>query len=262
MIRWAVQTNLGKQYSEDLKTACKSLGHEFKPFMVIPFCDAAPNLGCDKPTVFYGATRWIDNIYRNNKWNPGVFFNPESVYTYWAAKYKGFTLNSDARHTTLNELGAEDHPKDELMFIRPESDQKEFAGDVMKFGDIKQWSRHINCDDIDLGSVPIIVAPPVGIAHEWRMFMVDGEPIAGSHYRSYHKLKVSPDVPSEVMEFTRARAKEYSPSPVFIMDIGESGGDLYVVEIGCFNSAGFYDADVEKIVDSVSQYIMKDSKCF
>jgi len=257
IIRWAVQTNLGKQYSEDLKNACKSLGHEFRPFMIIPFCDGIPNIDTNKPTIFYGATRWIDNIYQNNIWKPGVFFNPKSVYGVWSKKYGDYALNSNARHTTLNKLGEENHQPNDLMFIRPVSDQKEFAGDVMAFGDIKQWSKKVVSDDIDLGSVPIIVAPPVGIAHEWRLFIVDGKVSSGSHYREYHKSKVSSEVPIEVIKFAEERSKDYSPEPVFVIDVGESGGNLYVIEIGCFNSAGFYDADVEKIVYDVSKHILK-----
>jgi hypothetical protein len=38
------------------------------------------------------------------------------------------------------------------------------------------------------------------------------------------------------------------------MDIGLCGEDLYIIECGCMNSAGFYDADIDKIVQSVTEY--------
>lgn len=260
MIRWVVQTNLGKQYAEDLELACKKLDYEFKPVLIIPFCDRiSDDIDNNKPTIFYGATRWIDNIYKQNIWKPGVFFNPKSIYSLWSQKYGEHSLNYGARQTTLAELSKENHPQDELMFIRPVSDQKEFAGDVMKFRHIKQWSNKLTRDsDIDLDTVPIITASPVGIAHEWRLFIVDGKVSSGSHYRTYHKFQTSSDVPKEVIEFAEERTKEYSPAPVFVMDIGKSGDALYVIEIGCFNSAGFYDSDVEKIVYDVSQYIIEN----
>ena len=42
------------------------------------------------------------------------------------------------------------------------------------------------------------------------------------------------------------------------MDIGRSANNLYVVEIGCFHSAGFYEANVEKIVKDISEYILDE----
>ena len=40
------------------------------------------------------------------------------------------------------------------------------------------------------------------------------------------------------------------------MDIGQSN-NLYVIEVGCFNSAGFYAANIEDIVKSVSAYALR-----
>jgi hypothetical protein len=41
------------------------------------------------------------------------------------------------------------------------------------------------------------------------------------------------------------------------MDIGESNKNLYVIEIGCLNSAGFYASNIDKIVCEVSNYLEK-----
>ena len=259
-INWVVQANLGGHYVQDLRDVCDNLELQFTGIDVIPFDNALPDVSNDKPTVFYGATRWVSNIYEHNKWNPGVFFNPKSVFTLWSNKYGAKCLNYGAELTTLNKLGAE--LKDgrrfgyetDSIFIRPVSDQKEFAGDVIAESKIEEWSQKVMTDVPDFGEVPIIVSKPYGIAHEWRLFIVDGKVSSGSHYRSYYHLKTDPYIPKEVSDFALKRVAEYSPSPVFVMDIGESGGELYVVEIGCFNSAGFYDSDLEKIVYDVSRY--------
>jgi hypothetical protein len=99
-----------------------------------------------------------------------------------------------------------------------------------------------------------LVAEPVGISHEWRLFIVEGEVISGSRYRSDGKLVVAPGLPLGVIRFAENRIKDYVPSKVFVMDIGLSV-DYYVIEIGCFNSAGFYAADIDKVVDAVSELI-------
>jgi hypothetical protein len=262
-IRWVSQSNLGKHYHDEIEVACKNLGLEFIPQKAIPFSDAVPNVPTDKPTIFYGATNWINNIYESGKWNPGTFFNPESILTHWIHKYKENALNYGCFITNLDQLGEFEAAfhyesafwEDGMAFIRPVSDQKEFAGQVISLSDLSEWRNRVMTDVPDFGKVPIIVSKPVGISHEWRLFIVNGEVSSGSHYRSYLDLKIDPDMPKEVIDFAKERIKEYSPAPVFVMDIGASGNNLYVIEIGCFNSAGFYAADVEKIVHDVSKYV-------
>lgn len=254
-MRWIVQTNLGKQYAEDIQNACTSLGLEFIPQSVIPFSDELPDIANDKLTTFYGATRWINNIYENNKWTPGVFFNPESVCHFWLTKYREHAINYYGDITTFKWLERQEYPDDRMFFVRPCSDQKEFAGQVMSFAEIKDWRSKMTGDIEWLSECKILASEPVGIAHEWRLFIVDGKVSSGSHYRSYHQLQEDTYVPAEVIVFAEERAKDYSPTPVFVMDIGESAGNLYVVEIGCFHSAGFYASDVKKVIHDVSKYI-------
>jgi hypothetical protein len=45
------------------------------------------------------------------------------------------------------------------------------------------------------------------------------------------------------------------PAPVFVMDVGESAGNLFIIECNCFNSSGFYKSNIEKIVVDVSEFI-------
>lgn len=254
-VRWVIQNNLGK--SEEigrLFEACGDHAWRVDSVQVTPFSDVPPDTDTSMPTVFYGATRWIDRVYRNNIWKPGVFFNPESTVPFWQEKYGLFALNYAGEVTTLKELVTRDYALDRYFFIRPCSDQKEFPGCVLTFKKIKNWGNLIVSDSHELESIPILVAEPVGLSHEWRLFIVNGEVVSGSHYRSKGELDVTPDLPDEVVEFAKMRIAEYAPAPVFVMDIGESC-DLYVIEIGCFNSAGFYASDIGKIVGAVSELV-------
>lgn len=234
----------------------------------MPFSKDVPDIDSDKPTLFYGATKWINNIYNNNRWQPGVYFNPESTYPVWSAQYKEKALNYGSEITTLEELSFRPYEDSRLIFVRPIRDLKEFNGDVWEFGSLKRWVKGMWAQGLatatrsiitDLSpealvKIPIVVSEPFGIAHEWRTFIVGGKVSSASHYRKYHKLTVSNDVPNEVIEFAEEQAKVYSPSEVFVMDVCESAGNLYIVEIGCFHSAGFYAADVKKIINDISQF--------
>lgn len=253
-MRWVVQNNLGKHYCEDIEQACKSLNMEFVPQHIVPFSSKLPDVDTEKPAIFYGATNWINNIYQSNRWKPGVFFNPESTLDNWIKRYGDRALNYDGEITTFAEITKRSIADDEQFFVRPCSDQKEFAGSVMTFAEIKNWQNKMSGDVGWIADIPILFGRPYGIAHEWRLFMVNGRVSSGSHYRTYHKLKEDPNVPPEVIKFGEEMAAVYSPSPVFVLDVGQSGDNLHVIEIGCFNSAGFYASDVERIIFDVSQY--------
>ena len=269
-VRWVSQSNLGKHYHDEIEVACKNLRLDFIPQSVIPFSDILPEIDTNKLTIFYGATNWINVIYKSGIWTPGTFFNPDSILTHWIEKYKEHSLNYTCLITTLNQLKTLEDGFDlesalwenGMAFIRPVSDQKEFAGQVISLNELDNWSSKVMIDVPNFGSVPIIISKPVGISHEWRLFVVDGEISSGSHYRSYHELKIDKEVPQDIIDFAKERIKEYAPMPIFVMDIGKSGENLYVIEIGCFNSAGFYAADVEKIVYDVSKYVENNFSIF
>lgn len=254
-MKWIVQNNFRTDAddTDKIRLACEKFGFGFEGVKVIPFSNDIYEFD-NELAVFYGGTGWINKIYE--KYKPsGIFFNPESVFTYWIEKYKENALNYGATETTLEEFSKKDHPDDEPFFVRPVKDLKEFNGGVMYFRDIRDWSNKIYCVAEDYGRIPIVVGEPYRIAHEWRLFILNGKVITGSHYRLYSILNVSQEIPQKVIDFAEEQAKVYSPDPVFIMDIGESNKNLYVIEIGCFNSAGFYASNIEKIVYEVSNYL-------
>jgi len=151
---------------------------------------------------------------------------------------------------------------DKQFFIRPVKDLKEFTGDVMEFQDVVRWEQKIRylpgCDNNPTltPATEIAVSEPVGIAHEWRLFIVDGKVSSGSHYRSYMKLEVKAGVPENVRQFAEEMCKTWTPEKVFVMDVGESAGNLYVIECNCFNSSGFYQSDIDRIIEDVSRMVM------
>lgn len=264
-MRWVVQTNLGREYVDDLKEACKVNGYEFVSQFAIPFSHEVPDLDRSIPTVFYGATNWINEIYLENrqtyglKWKPGVFFNSSSTFEVWRKAYGEHCLSYEAEMAFIRDLQKKDFPDDKLFFIRPTSDMKEFAfaGTVMSFGEIKDWASRLTGDMKKFGWTHVLYGEPYNIRGEWRLFIVDGKVSTGSMYRMLNRTEIRPTVPEEVIEFAEARTKEYAPEPVFVMDVGLCGGKLYVIEIGCINSAGFYASDVTKLVKDVSEYCLR-----
>ncbi len=259
MLRWAIQSNLVNAADVDkLLDACRQHGRPAVTFETIPFSNQPPALDFDQPTVFYGATGCMSNVWQAGTWSPGVFFDPQRFsFPEWARAYHGHCLNGEAREMTLASLAAEEHQPERLFFLRPIHDDKAFAGEVMAFAEIRNWVGELD-QTVLSPDTPILVAEPVGISHEWRLFLVDGKVSTGSHYRSRQRLNVYAGIPDEVIEFAEKLARVWQPAPVFVLDVARSGDQLYVVEINCFNSSGFYASDVAKLVGDVSRYIDGD----
>lgn len=59
----------------------------------------------------------------------------------------------------------------------------------------------------------------------------------------------------EVISFAEARCQKYVPHEIFVMDVCQSADQYYILECGCLNAAGFYEADVYAIVRAVTAHI-------
>ena len=190
---------------------------------------------------------------------PCAFFDPETFNTTaWGPAYGEHWLNYGSRVTTLSEFVWEPHDADRLFFVRPVRDAKEFTGGVWSFSQLRRWNSGLvrtDLGDEQLANIQIIVGEPWGISREWRLFMVDGKVSSGSQYKVRGSLNVDATVPIKVLAFGEDMARIFSPHKVFVLDVCESAGNLYVLELGCLNSAGLYAADVRKLVDEVSNFV-------
>ena len=252
---WILQSNLSRTGVEQIEAACTALGVPSLRIQVRPFDPEPPDIQVPGSAVFYGATNFITTIYRSQRWHPGVFFDEENFRIATYLRHWNM-LNSAAELTTLGEFGGRSLDPEQLFFVRPDRDLKEFAGEVVRFGDFAAWRDRITAGDYLLGpDCPIAVAEPVGIADEWRLFVVAGQVVTGSHYRSYFRLDVRHEVPAEVRAFAESMAQRWCPAAVFALDVGRSGSDLYVIEANCVNSAGLYAADVHALVARITEFV-------
>lgn len=253
---WLVQSNLGSTRAiEDLSAAFAALGQPHALVTAIPFSDELPEVEVRSPVVAYGATGWITRIATSGVFAPGAFFDLEAFrVSAWAPRYGERFVNAGAAFTTLGELSAQSRGEDDLLFLRPDRDLKAFAGEVVRFGDVRAWCARLRDGELALGpDEPVVVAEPQRIRQEWRVFVCDGVAVAASRYRVDFRLAPDADTPLEVLRFAEECAGIHAPAPVFVLDIAEVAAGLRVIEVNCLHSAGFYEADVRAIVEGVSQ---------
>ena len=258
-VRWVVQSNLLSENDIELiKDACDQLDIEFFPVKVIPFSTEIPYIPIDKKfNIYYGSTLFIDNVNQKLNNPKGIFYSSEEfTMSNYINKWGNHLLSSEAQITNFNELCAKEYDVTSEWFIRPNADDKSFAGIIMDFQSIKDWKNKFQqFDSVELNEkTEILVGPAYHIKKEWRNFIVDKKIISSSLYRKDHKLYISStDIPNEMLQFVLARCEEYTPNSIFVMDIGLCGDNYYIIECGCMNSAGFYLANVNSIVKAVSE---------
>jgi hypothetical protein len=257
-IQWVIQQNLTSPGDlQKLKTAFSNIDIGYTEIEIIPFNNQLPPFNRDKSSIFYGSTTMGELIMADSSLHEGFFFNPTSFsMANYFEKWGSHMLNFGALVTTFSDLMGKSYDTDKLLFIRPDDDSKSFSGEVKQYGEIRQWYdqlKMIENTSLSLDST-IIVSEPYHLRFEWRLWIVNKQVIAASKYREDFRLKKEKGCPPLVKQFAEQRCAEYTPHDVFVMDICESGDGYFIVECGCLNSAGFYEADIEAIVGRVTEY--------
>lgn len=259
-IQWAVQNNLTDENTlSDLKKSCENIGVDYVVVEIIPFTTTLPVFPKEKKSIFYGSTTFNNLVYADHNLNKGLFFNENYSMENYFERYGEYMLNYGAKITTFEDVIKMNYEPDKILFIRPNDDTKSFVGNTILFKDIDEWYKTLKVfENTNLGlDTKIIVAEPFNIKSEWRLWIVNKKVIASSKYREYFRLKKQEGCPSEVIEFAEQRCNQYTPHDVFVMDIGLCGDEYYIIECGCMNAAGFYKANIQNIVSSVTEYFFK-----
>lgn len=258
-IQWVVQRNLTSPSDfEALKASCQKLGIAFIELDIIPFTARLPEFDRGRYSILYGSTTFNALAYKDPDLRKSLFFDHVnfSMENYFE-KWGHHMLNFEAAIISFKQLmEGKKYPPDKLLFIRPNDDSKSFAGEVKRFDEIAEWYKKLStAGNFELSSESkIIVSEPYNIQHEWRLWIVNKKVVAASRYREYFKLSKEEGCPADVVSFAAERCREYTPHDVFVMDICLCGDAYYIVECGCMNGAGFYKANIEHIVSSISDY--------
>jgi len=257
-IQWVVQSNLTALSDlAHLKNVCEKIGVTHVEAAIIPFTQELPAFDRSRKSIIYGSTTFNRLALKDKDLRTGVFFDERqfSIENY-IDKWGAHMLNCGATITSFKHLIASgNYNSDKLLFIRPDDDSKLFAGEVKRFYEIKAWyDKFIVDDNIDLSSSKIVVSEPYNLQYEWRLWIVNKKVVAASKYRTYFNLTKEEGCPAQVASFAEERCKEFTPHDVFVMDICLCGDEYFIVECGCMNGAGFYSANIENIVSSVTEY--------
>lgn len=128
----------------------------------------------------------------------------------------------------------------EEMFVRPLFDTKSFNGGI--------YNKTTLVTDVDC-----LVAPIQHIQKEFRFFVLDGKIIGKSQYKMAGNLFPSSIVDEDAILFAQKMIQKFK-YPGYVIDIATTDGQCKIVELNCFNASGFYEIDLWKFIDSVTNY--------
>lgn len=221
---------------------------------VVPFGHTVePDVNVDGPVMVWGANT-LGYIAKEKGWHPGVFTNDDFNMRTFHERLKGYCLNDDAEYCTFGELEFKG-----LRFCRPVHDTKTFTGEVLDGAEIEAWKERViplsnNGYTSLMPDTPVLHAKPKAIDVEARFFVVDGQVITGSSYRTFGRQKMYQLVETgnptmrDLLDFAQFIVNLWQPDVAFVLDVGWSEGEKKAIEINTLNSAGFYACNMRAVV--------------
>ena len=248
--RWFIQQNLNdEQLVQKMVAICKKHQLPYALFDLIPFQkDLSLPWG---GLLFYGTVQIKERLQENCF--GGCLFFDDGIFqmTNYLEKWGAKMLNYGAKLTSVQHFEKTNLNADELVFVRPNADDKSFNGQVKTFGELADWFKSIpNLSP----KTQILIGKPYHLQKEWRIWMLNGKAITATQYRENMKLHPNAEVPEAVLKFAQKCAKIYQPNRAFVMDVGLCAGELFIIECGCVHFAGFYKADLEKWMLAFSRF--------
>lgn len=145
------------------------------------------------------------------------------------------------------------------LFIRPDSNMKSFRAGVFNLqvlNTIHALKSELGRDETTL----VLVSGRRSIAREWRFFVYKNEIVTGSLYLVGEERideRVKGGYLEEYLDQVLKQVGWY-PELLYTVDICESEGELFVLELGSFSCAGEYGCDLGLIVEAGAKAAWED----
>jgi len=260
-MHWVIQSNVfNEPFFFKMLDLLERMNIPHDVVRAVPFTgEMIPEPVIDGPAIAIGSYSFT-NRARQLGWRPGSWTNENYDYRVWSRHWDEFVLNKGE----VCQFGSVPE-REGLFFMRPTADDKAFTGHVLDYSEYSAWRQKLvdlveDTTTVGLSlDAPVLVAEPVGIAEEYRFVVIDGEPITGSLYKS-RGVALQREVRTErqdLYDYVARVISTWQPARVFCLDVAISGGQPYVLEMGNFNSAGLYQCDVHKIVESIEGMLVE-----
>jgi hypothetical protein len=212
----------------------------------------------DRKDVFAFGSLKLARLSKQYDWYPGAMITDNHDYEVYSKHYKENLLNYDSRVVRFDDDFDWEYDQ---QFIRPCLDSKTFVGKVFEkhiWKDLKWRTYHHNTEmRKEFGEdYPILltedtliqVSMPKKITQEVRCWVVDGKIVTQSTYRRGSFLVYDNIVDQDALDFAQSMVDVFQLAKAFVIDVCLTENGWKIVECGSISCAGFYDADMQKII--------------
>lgn len=249
MMHWILQENLFKETEwENLVGTLERFNIPYSVHKVVPFVgELLPDPTIEGKVICFGSYS-LRHAAKAKGWTPGVYdlfdMNFLEQKKYWGKRL----LNHDSQVVKFKNACVSGD-----TFIRPIDDSKYFTGKVFSAAEFNEWQEKVCVLKEDYGNsmtenTLIQLCQPKEIYAEYRTWVVNGEVVTASLYKRGDRVIYSSDVPEPAISFAYECINLWQPHHAFVLDVCDTSNGWKVVEINTLNSAGFYAADVQKLV--------------
>jgi hypothetical protein len=208
--------------------------------------------------IGYGTFPFAQQILLHHRWVPGAWCSAANLdcATYFAHFGKFLLNQAYALMPGVEAIRQADwlysvFGREEEVFARPTGCHKLFIGRRVSRETFTSALAPTRYDPATL----VVIAAPKQIEREWRLVVSEGSVIAGSQYAIAGERAIAPDFPAEVKAFAESMLSEvrWRPDPIFMLDICESKGQLWLVELNSFSGSWLYQCDLAAVVAKASE---------
>lgn len=248
---YIVQENIFREENYDnLIIALERLELPYEIIKVVPFIDTIEFKTKRKDVFPFGAVK-LARISKKLNWIPGSQLNENHNFFVYKKYYKKNLLNYDSKIIKIHD----NFSTNKRFFARPCADTKDFTGkefDILEWNEFKKYFLTNSPDK----NIDVQIAPIKKIQKEIRFWIVKGRIITTSQYKLGNKTVYDENVDKDAHNFCNRMIKIFQLNDAFVMDICLVDGKYKIVECGCINCAGFYKADLQKLLVALEKYMI------
>jgi hypothetical protein len=205
----------------------------------------------------YGTFPFAQQILLHRHWLPGAWCSAQNLdCAAYFAYFGRYLLNQHyAIMAGVEAIRQRDwlfsvFGRDERVFARPTSCHKLFVGRCI---DRDSFPAALAPTRYDLATL-VVLASPQPISREWRVVVIGNRIVSGSQYAVGGERAITADSPSEVRAFAESMLSEvrWRPDPAFMLDVCESAGRLWLVELNSFSGSWLYRCELPAVVSAAS----------
>lgn len=263
---WLIERDVFQEGNpERIAQVASKLGCKVQWYNYFPFAGEVEHKPHGRDIIPYGSINAMKLFQREN-WS-GLFCDFRKLrYLDYTREIEDLLLNStlDCYQTYLSKLTTGKHDflytlfcsgYSENLFIRPNSNSKPFAGQLVHYEKLKEFADY----QLGFGASPdelVIITVPQKIKEEYRFVICDGSILTGSKYLP--EVERVDDWDINLINFINIVCfrQKYFPHKFYTLDIALlEDGSYKLIEIGSINCSGLYACNIEEIVTEITRYV-------